>query len=161
MLLYHLYWTEEFFSDDCDLNLKKFLDFKNYFDMDRNKTATIIYLHSFFVVFENWNIEKCDWPKNMLFSWSSLVLSGWIFYFHILKLKFLLLPLLLVRWSWKGKTMDKEMYHITFICQSMYKIVMQFLESFNFIHLIQRELISKKWYILKLLQSYKQFICYL
>ena len=56
--------------------------------------------------------------------------------------------------------MDKEMYHITFICQSMYKIVMQFLESFNFIHLIQRELISKKWYILKLFQSYKHNVIY-
>ena len=154
MLLYHLYWTEEFFSDDCDLNLKKFLDFKNYFDMDRNKTATIIYLHSFFVVFENWNIEKCDWPKNMLFSWSSLVLSGWIFYFHILKLKVLLL-VKLKRQNYGQRNVPH------YIHMSEYKIVMQFLESFNFIHLIQRELISKKWYILKLLQSYKQFKCYL
>ena len=32
----------------------------------------------------------------------------------------------------------------SYVTQSMYKIVMQFLESFNFIHLIQRELISKK-----------------
>ena len=31
-----------------------------------------------------------------------------------------------------------------YIHMSEYKIVMQFLESFNFIHLIQRELISKK-----------------
>ena len=149
MLLYHLYWTEEFFSDDCDLNLKKVFRFQKLF-WHGSKWNCYNHLSAFFfVVFENWNIEKCDWPKNMLFSWSILVLSGWIFYFHILKLKVLLL-VKLKRQNYGQRNVPH------YIHMSEYKIVMQFLESFNFIHLIQRELISKKWYILKLLQSYKQ-----